>query len=253
MTGPLISAHRGGADPDRPPVPAAAALEAAARLGCDFVELDVRRSRDGVPVVRHEETVPAGGRLVAVGSLTAAELERADGELLRLADALRVLDGRAGVHLDLKSIGPAPDVVAVVDSVVREVGAERVLVTGLDDGTAGAVRAWSRARHPALRVALALGRDLRGLPPVALVRTGLAELFPAGRLRRSDANLVVCQRGLARARIAGWARRRGLPLLVWTVNEPGELRRWLRDPRTWAIVTDRPALALRLRRETAGA
>jgi glycerophosphoryl diester phosphodiesterase len=80
-----------------------------------------------------------------------------------------------------------------------------------------------------------------------MVRTALEDLFPGGPSGRSDATPIVCQKDLARAWIARWARRGGLPLLVWTVDEPTELRRWLTDPRTWAITTDRPRTALALR------
>jgi glycerophosphoryl diester phosphodiesterase len=158
-----------------------------------------------------------------------------------------MLAGRGGAHLDLKDVGTADDVIALVGSAVDRLGATKVVVTGLNDAEIAALRAWSRDRYPTLLVGLAVGRDLFGLPPLGMVRTGLGDLFPGGRLCRSDATLIVCQKGLARAWIARWARRRGLPLLVWTVNEPTELRRWLVDGHTWAVTTDRPRTALALR------
>jgi glycerophosphoryl diester phosphodiesterase len=245
---PLISAHRAGLAPFRRVQDPRAALQSVLDAGCDLIELDVRRTRDGVPVVEHDDEVPAGGRPVPVGALTAAELARSAWGCLPLEDALQMLAGRAAAHLDLKRVGTADDVIALVESAVDRLGAENVVVTGLSDDEVAAVRAWSRERYPTLLVGMALGRDLLGLPPLRMVRTGLEELFPGGRLRRSDATLIVCQKDLARAWIARWARRHGLPLLVWTVNEPTELRRWLADPRTWAVTTDRPRTALALRR-----
>jgi glycerophosphoryl diester phosphodiesterase len=244
---PLVSAHRAGRVPDRRGQDPRAALQSVLDAGCELIELDVRRTRDGVPVVEHDDEVPAGGRSVPVGALSAAELARSAGGCLPLEDALQMLAGRAGAHLDLKQVGTVDDVIALVDSAVDRLGAQNVVVTGLSDDEVAAVRAWSRDRYPTLLVGLAVGRELVGLPPLRMVGTALEELFPAGRLRRTGATLIVCQKDLARAWIARWARRRGLPLLVWTVDEPTELRRWLADPRTWAVTTNRPRTALALR------
>jgi glycerophosphoryl diester phosphodiesterase len=241
---PLISAHRAGLAPDCPGQDLRAALQAVLDAGCDLVELDVRRTRDGVPVVEHEDDVVVDGRLVPVRALTAAELIRTSGSCLSLEDALRMMTGRAGVHLDLKDAGTADELVALVDAAIGRLGVENVVVTGLSDEEVATLRAWSRQRYPELLVGLALGRELRGLSPLRLLRTALQELFPGGRLRRSDATLIVCQKDLARVWIARWARRRRLPLLIWTVNEPAELRRWLADARAWAVTTDDPATAL---------
>ena len=248
---PLVSAHRAGLAPDRPGQDPREALQSALDAGCDLVELDVRLTRDGVPVVEHEDEVAVGGRPVPVGALTAAELARTAGGCLPLEDALRMLSGRAGAHLDLKQVGTADDLLSLVNSAVGRLGVENVVVTGLSDEEVAAVRAWSRDRYPQLLVGLALGRELRGLSPLRMLRTALEELFPGGRLRRSDATLIVCQKDWARAWIARWARRRRLPLLIWTVDKPAEMRRWLADPRIWAVTTNHPRTGLALRRSYA--
>ena len=38
-------------------------------------------------------------------------------------------------------------------------------------------------------------------------------------------------------------------LLVWTVDNPRELRRWLVDDRAWLVTTNHPARAVALRSE----
>jgi glycerophosphoryl diester phosphodiesterase len=102
-------------------------------------------------------------------------------------------------------------------------------------------------------VGLALSRDvgLRGLGKLLTGRLG--EVLPGRRLRASDANLAVCQRTQARLWGARWARRHGLPLLVWTVDDPAGLRAWLGDERTWMVTTNFPERAVSLRRELAAA
>lgn len=257
----LVSAHRGGAGRDATRENTLGALRDAARLDCEFVEIDVRRCADGVYVVHHDGTVRDGGRRVPVASLTFAEFARLVDPHLVLDDALEALRGRTSVHLDLKNVsdpedGPASLVrseVALVQHVIGLMGAGNVVVTGLRDASVAAVRAWSRHAHPELLVGLSLSRDVgvRGL--VKLVTGRLDEVVPARRLRTSDANLAVCERTQARLWGARWARRRGLPLLVWTVDDPGELRAWLRDERAWMVTTNFPERAVRMRSELATA
>jgi glycerophosphoryl diester phosphodiesterase len=96
----LRLAHRG--DWRRAPENSLAALMAALEVpGCDGVEFDVRASRDGVPVLSHDETLSrVHGIHAAVSALTAAELE-AHGVAL-LADVLAALPRRAFLDVELK-------------------------------------------------------------------------------------------------------------------------------------------------------
>src|SRR5215216_1412155 len=55
MSGPLIIAHRGASAVA--PENTLAAFEAAIAAGADGIEFDVRLSRDGVPVVIHDDTL----------------------------------------------------------------------------------------------------------------------------------------------------------------------------------------------------
>ncbi|RBY89779.1 glycerophosphodiester phosphodiesterase [Blastococcus sp. TF02A-26] len=257
---PLLSAHRGGVGDDVARENTLEALREAAGNGCEYVEVDVQRCRDGVHVVHHDSWVADGDRRVPVASLTFPEFAALAGTFLLLDDALAALRGRTRVHLDLKfasrpeagDVAPAEEVV-LVRHVVEVMGPDAVVVTGLDDDAVAAVRNWSRDRHPDLLVGIALARDagLRGLAKVLSGR--ISEVLPGRRRRACDANLAVCPRGHARLWGARWARRAGVPLLVWTVDDPAGLRAWLRDDRAWLVTTNFPQRALELRRELAAA
>ena len=58
---------------------------------------------------------------------------------------------------------------------------------------------------------------------------------------------MVAKDVLARLGVAGFARRRGLPLLVWTVDSERSLRYWMRPGRAWLVTTNQPGLALEVR------
>ena len=259
--GPLLSAHRGGVGDDPGRENTRDALVDAVLLECEYVEIDVQRCRGGAHVVHHDDVVLDGDRQVPISTLTLEEFTELAGPRLMLDEALEVLRGRKKVHLDLKFLSDPDDggdighghEVELVEQVIDIMGAENVVVTTLEDESVRAIRRWSRTRHPDLLVGLSLGRDVEGPLRWSSLATRIAEVFPGRRVRGCDANLVVCHKAIASLRVAAWAARNGLPLLVWTVDEPRELRSWLRDPRVWLITTNFPRRAARLRRELGGA
>src|SRR5262245_29945224 len=74
---PVAIAHRGGSK--RRPENTLVAFSHALSVGVDAVECDVRLSRDGQPVVIHDETLDrTTDRTGRVAALTAAELAQVD-------------------------------------------------------------------------------------------------------------------------------------------------------------------------------
>jgi glycerophosphoryl diester phosphodiesterase len=210
----LVSAHR--------PVD----LEAVLRLGVDHVELDVRQLPDGEFVVAHDEGDP---------------------HAVPYEEFLTRLAGRAGAHVDLKLV--SDDGVPEVEAARRALAvldAAAVVVTTESVVGVRAVRDWADAEGIELRVGLSVGRPVHRLPFHRQVGVRLAELLSPG-VRDSRANVVVARHTLARLGMAWLARRRGLPLLVWTVDGERSLRYWLRPGRAWMVTTNHPELALRLR------
>src|SRR5487761_1075169 len=53
-----VSAHRGGGTDDV--IPMLDAYQAGIDAGVDFVEMDIRKTGDGVLVVNHDECLPSG-------------------------------------------------------------------------------------------------------------------------------------------------------------------------------------------------
>ncbi|MFF0969802.1 glycerophosphodiester phosphodiesterase [Streptomyces sp. NPDC003703] len=115
-------AHRG--DPYRFRENTLDSLRSALARGADAVEIDVRLTRDGVPVLLHDETL---GRLWGhdrpLRSLTADEVrELTGGGVPPLADALAATEG-GRVMIDLPG-GPSARAVARIVGAVRDCGAE---------------------------------------------------------------------------------------------------------------------------------
>lgn len=204
------------------------AIEAAIAMDADYVEFDVQRCGDGSLVLLHDPVdVPPPGTL-------------------SYEEALDLVAGRIRLHLDLKVQGGE---VPIVARAVARLGTDRLIVTTLEDDGVRTVRRWAVASgHDDLLVGLSLGRGLRDIRVLHAIRIRLTELFPRARYREAGANLAVAHHWLARLQVRRFARKNGIPLLVWTVDTPGALSHWMRPGRAWLVTTNNPDLALSLRR-----
>ncbi|GAB3673146.1 hypothetical protein GCM10027589_42910 [Actinocorallia lasiicapitis] len=204
----MVSAHRRDSD-DEP-----AALARALAAGVDYVELDIRRGPTGDLLVRHDPLT--GDPCTSV------------------QDALKILQGRARAHLDLKEEGHELDLVALADEIM---GRGNYVVT---TKSAASIALIKRTR-PDVLCALSIGRSLwqRGF---------LSDVFrPVARLRASGADWVALNYRLAYLGVLARCHRAGYPAMLWTVNTPRSLRRFLHDPRVTVLITDHPTTALTLR------
>lgn len=244
----LVSAHRCGAGGDRDLENTRVALDRALDLGVEYVEFDVHRCADGELVLNHDDWIPVDGQKRWIREVTLQQFAAHAPLAMRYDEVLAALDGRAFAHIDLKFTSPGGvHEVAAVQRAVEVLGAERIVVTTLDDRSVRAVREWSDAAGVPVLAGLSLGRRVRGLPLRAAVRIRLSELFPRLRYRASLANVMVANHTLARYGVARFARRRGLPLLVWTIDTEKSLHYWLKPGRAWLVTTNHPDLALEVR------
>jgi glycerophosphoryl diester phosphodiesterase len=222
---PLLLAHRGACR--QAPENTVAAFARARELGADGVELDVRRSADGVLVVHHDaEAEPVG--LLAARPFGA--IREAAPAIPTLAEALDACAGLL-VNVEIKALPWEPDadpehvVVRGVVDLVRE-RAEPVVVSSFDLGTIDAVRALA----PELPTGfLVHGLELDTAATLARER-GHPWLHP-GRAQMLETPDAV-------ARVQG----HGLQVDVWTVDDPDEVRALARAG-VDAIITNVPDVA----------
>jgi len=236
MGGPAIDAHRG--ECGTAGLPAAERYRRAIALGVEFVEIDVRRSADGVYYNYHDDQTPSG-RVVSDLSYAALASELG-ADLLKVDDVMELVDGRVGLHVDLKEAGRETEIVRLIQAGCPH--SEVVFTTGGDDS----IRA-IKERLPRVRAGLTLGEDLEGAPPWQYVRVRLRELFPGVRLRRCHADFTAVHKRLAEIRVLDYCARSHLPAWVWTVDDEAEIARFMRDGRVAVLITNRPDIALKLR------
>ena len=208
------------------------ALEASIRLGADGVEIDLRRTADGVVVLVHDEDVQG----VRVADVSHAHLRRLAPWVPTLDEALTAIGGRTFVNLELKEPGYEN---AVVSAVQQRLPAGSYLFTSFLDRT---LRAAATAAGSGTACGLLIGDS-------SVRHTGrwLGEWVSLARGSLAGAHLLVMHWTLATPRLLRRARRLGRPIIVWTVNDEALLARFMRDPAVVAVITDTPAVALRVR------
>jgi hypothetical protein len=132
---PLLIAHRGGVVSARIPEGSLAAIREAARFGYDMVELDVRATKDGVPMIFHDASLSAAtGHDGAIVDLTEAAARavhfRKNGEPIANLEQALVLCRQLhlGVMLDLKE-PPRAELLQKIAALLRRHGLEKSTVT----------------------------------------------------------------------------------------------------------------------------
>ena len=222
-TAPLIVAHRGawGMAPQN----SLEALEDAIALGCDAIEIDVRRTADGQIVLVHDARL----RLRTVGRLDHQQVQARMklGQAPLLADVLERAAGRILVDVELKEDGY---VEAAMNVVRRHLRPDQYVVTSFRGPVLAQVRALVPEASTGLLLAPRRHRDLER------------------RVQAAGASFIAPHVALTHTAISAWAAERGLPLWVWTVNDRRALRTALDDRQVAGVITDEPERALLLSR-----
>ncbi len=230
-----VSAHKGGSEDATPAT--WQAYQTALTTGAEYIEFDIRRTRDGDLVVFHDTYV--AGRLV--GDLSYEELCTAAGHRVPLVrEVMKLIAGKAIGHLDLKEDGGEDEVIKLALGILGE---GNFVATTLLDASIHRIK----KSFPEVTAALSLGRDLREMARFMRLPARARELYPLARMRACGADWLAVHRRLARANVLRLCGRFGVPAMVWTVNEESQMRRLLGDPRVTVLITDRPRHALRLR------
>lgn len=167
---PLVIAHR--ALPRHAPENSLEGIRTALRLRCDLAEIDVRATRDGVPVVIHDllpwQTVRRPWPVRWCRAASVARWRLANGEPLpTLADALAAAGQDMGLVIEVKEVAAVTAVLACIEAAA--VGSAR-----LWSPLPRAVRACAQAA-PSIEVSL-----LQGDRRLGDVRNFLAEAVGLG-------------------------------------------------------------------------
>lgn len=204
---PLRVGHRGAAA--LAPENTAASLRAAVEHGVDVVEFDVLAlPREGLVLAHSAREVPE----------TPVSLDEA---LSTLASA------GVGVQIDVKGGG-------LEDAVVATLAHHGMTGRAVVSSVRSTVLARFAALEPTLPRALSYPDDRLGVSRTPLAAPAVRAALVAGRatlpyrldgmLRRARATVASLHEALVTARTVEHCRRLGVPLVVWTVDDPERVR-----------------------------
>jgi glycerophosphoryl diester phosphodiesterase len=249
---PLIIAHRGASVVA--PENTLAAFALAMESGADGIELDVRLSRDGVPVVIHDATLRRTGLCEeGVARMTAKQLGKADaGTWFN-----RAHPKRAREEYSRECVPTLAQVFRLFQD--RDARLYVEMKFGADEGFADLTQAVARlikehklhSRVVVVSFDLAAISQIKQVDPV--IRTGAlfepkSDLATVVRKQRMidaaidrGANEILLHRSIATRSAVRLAIENDLPVVAWTVDDP----KWIGRARRLgihALITNKPAL-----------
>jgi glycerophosphoryl diester phosphodiesterase len=234
-----ISAHRGGSEHA-----AAATYEAykdAAGTGAEYAEFDIRKTRDDVLVVYHDQHAGDSGPLVK--DLAYEQLCDMLGYAVpKVEDVMQLLAGKVTGHLDLKETGYEAQ---IINLALDTFGAGSFVATSLEDASILSIK----QGFPEVTAALSLGRDLAEIPRARWASVRYGERFPLKRIRACRADWVAVNHKLARLGVLKLCSRSGIGAMVWTVDADDLIDQFLMDERVDVLITNRPEYAVCRRAE----
>ena len=244
---PAVVAHRGASAlfPENTLESFRGAIEA----GADAVELDVRMTADGVPVIMHDldvsNTTDGAGfihqlTLSEVKSLDASGGQGPRAEVPTLEEALHLLSGRVGVNIEMKNMPGEP----AFDS-PKEAAAEAVVRLLNEKTYDGPVLVCSFNWLSIERVQDMDGGIATGFLTTALIEPWAALVYVKSRGHQfvlpQAPSLFAAGRGFVEA-----AHADGIRVGTWTVDDPEAIER-LFDMGVDAVATNDPEKAISAR------
>jgi glycerophosphoryl diester phosphodiesterase len=237
-----ISAHQGGGEQARPGT--YEAYQRSLASGAQYVEFDIRRTRDQVLVVHHDGR--AGRSRRRISDLTYPELREIAGfPVPRVDEVMQLLAGRVTGHLDLKETGYEDEVIKLA---MTSFGPGNFVVTTAADASVAAIK----RSYPAVRTALSLRRGLRDVVRAHWRGGGSGELLPLARIRACGADWAALNYKLAAPGVISRCQQHGIGVMVWTVDSDDLIDEFIADPRVDVLITNRPRYAVRRRASLGG-
>jgi len=211
------------------------AFRRAVAEGYHYLETDVHVTSDGVVVVHHDpdldRTTDGSGLIAALPWRTVRQARIGGREpVVRLEDLLEELPG-ALFNIDVKAEAAAAP---LVDTLRRAGALHRVCVASFSEPRLARIRRVAGAEVLTSMGTSAIARFwMSGRLPAVLFRN-------TGRRRIAQVPLRQGRLTVVDRRLIAVARRRGIEVHVWTIDDPAQMHELL-DLGVDGIMTDRPA------------
>jgi glycerophosphoryl diester phosphodiesterase len=201
-----------------------------------MIEFDVRRTRDNVFIAYHDGLIE--GKLIK--ELTYEEISQIAGNqgfnIPTVEEVFKSTRGKIKLDVELKEEDYEKEIVELLSKFFSR---DQLVITSFNESSLKIIK----DNYPDIKVGLLLGKF--GTP----LWTRISEFFPMRRCKKAKADFLVAHWKLLRFGFFERARRSHKPVFVWTVNDEEMIWKLLNDRRVYAIITDKPDLAVLLRKK----
>jgi glycerophosphoryl diester phosphodiesterase len=234
ITRKLIIAHRGA--PSHARENTINSFKKAMVLGADMIEFDVRRTKDNIYIAYHDGSIQ-GKPLKELTYKEVRNIARDQGfDLPTVEEILKWSRGKIKLDVELKEETYEEEIVELLSKYFKK---DQFIITSFNDSSLKTIK----EDHADIKVGLLLGKLRTPL------LTRISDFFSMKRHRKAKVDFLVAHWKLLEAGFLERARRSHKPVIVWTVNDEEMIWKLLNDRRVYGIVTDRPDLAVSLRKE----
>ena len=232
---PIIIAHR-GASALATHENTLQAFEIAIQLQADYVEFDIRKTKDDKLVVFHDAKLQ-GRPLCELSYDEICSITKRDGYMVPLfKDVLDFCKGRIRLDIEVKETGYEAEILEILNQVLRP---DEYILKSFHDSSIKRFK----ERSDKITTGLLIGRSKK-----YVFKHFFSEYFPCKRLRKCNADFICPHRQLATKDFLRRMHKRGYPVYIWTVNDPLQITALLQKGAD-GIITDRPDLGLCIRQE----
>lgn len=204
-----VVGHRGAAGHE--PENTLRSFRRAIELGADWIELDVRMSKDGVLMVMHDETVDrTTDGTGEVAMLTLNELKRLDagkGEKIpMLQEVIDLAKGKAKIDIEIKNKGIERDVVDIIDrnGIVR-----KCMVSSF--------------KPDIIKKVKELNEDIKTAVITSKVPEDKAG-YVDSIMKETGADAIMASKKVTDAVLVSIVHKKGLEIGIWNADTPAEIR-----------------------------
>ena len=223
----MVIAHRG--DSSRAIENSLEAIRRALEVPADMIEVDIRKSRDGMLFALHDrETGRTADSSIDIEQSIAGEIARLrlkNGEPIPTLQAvLELISGRAGLNVELKSDGSGA---VLAQHLVASPYAGPMFISSFKEPEVNTVR-----------------EAFPEIPVACIVKAITPEEIPAYKAR--GYSLISLKRAIASEELIAVCHEQGIGVYVWTVDDEREMETFI----AWGadgIYTNRPMVLKRVR------
>jgi len=206
----------------------------AVRKGAEMIELDVRRTKDGVLIVHHDRSILSKH----IEMTNWEEIERINQRrhfaVPKLQEVLKIAKGKTRLDIEIKESGHETE---IMEMVLQYFDYKDFVITSFDDFSIKKVK----EGYPKASTGLLLG--------LRKSKRKISDLLFSQKCSSNHADFFLPDSFLARLGFLGRVKKYNKRSIVWGVNSRRVMKKMLEDDRVEGIITDKLDLALKVKQE----